>query len=292
MNTLAKVGIGVGVLLIGLVILAGRSVRDLGGYFRAGAQTTVENITDSIPRDVRDKKLENDLASVRAEMVERRVKLNQSSREIEKLRKDVDNLAERSDRDRRLLAEAYPVLEAATKREKATVRFASAEMPLADFQKEVDDLLARRDRDGGELKVKREALTRLEARQRQAEQALDESLRALATADREVAVLKSRRDHAEIEARTIALVGAISDSLKAPRESVSESLGRLRDEVTKLESRNDAERTMGPATARPAGETITREFDRMQALRNLRDQVEAEKDKAAARDRSLADLED
>ena len=282
MSIVAKVGIGLAALAVGTILVAGRAFQDVGGYVRAGAETTVDNITGGLPREVRDKKLENDLGSVRTELVERRVKLNQSARQIEQLSKDVTALAERNDRDRRLLAEAYPALESATKGQLAKVRFASAEMPLAEFQKEVDDLLARRDRDSSELKVKREALGRLETRQKQAELALSESQRALETAEREVSLLKSRRDHAEIEARTIALVGAITDSLKAPRESVGESLGRLRDEVTQLESRNDAERSMAPAEVRSTGGTITKEFDRLQALRGIRDEVQAEAAKTAS----------
>ena len=275
MSTLAKIGVGAALVVVGIVVVAGRSFRDVGGYVRAGAETTVDNLTGGLPREVRDKKLENDLGSVRTELVERRVKVNQSARQIEQLNQDVKVLAERIERDRRLLAEAYPALESATKGNLAKVRFASAEMPLADFQREVDDLLARRDNDTSELKVKREALSRLETRQKQAELALNESQRALETAEREVHLLKSRRDHAEVESRTIALVGAISDSLKAPRESIGESLGRLRDEVSQLESRNDAERSMVP-TSRSSGATITREFDRLQALRGIRDEVQAE----------------
>ena len=279
MSTLAKIGVGAALVVVGIVVVAGRSFRDVGGYVRAGAETTVDNLTGGLPREVRDKKLENDLGSVRTELVERRVKVNQSARQIEQLNQDVKVLAERIERDRRLLAEAYPALESATKGNLAKVRFASAEMPLADFQREVDDLLARRDNDTSELKVKREALSRLETRQKQAELALNESQRALETAEREVHLLKSRRDHAEVESRTIALVGAISDSLKAPRESIGESLGRLRDEVSQLESRNDAERSMVP-TSRSSGATITREFDRLQALRGIRDEVQAESAKA------------
>ena len=279
MSTLAKIGVGAALVVVGIVVVAGRSFRDVGGYVRAGAETTVDNLTGGLPREVRDKKLENDLGSVRTELVERRVKVNQSARQIEQLNQDVKQLAERIERDRRLLAEAYPALESATKGNLAKVRFASAEMPLADFQREVDDLLARRDNDTSELKVKREALSRLETRQKQAELALNESQRALETAEREVHLLKSRRDHAEVESRTIALVGAISDSLKAPRESIGESLGRLRDEVSQLESRNDAERSMVP-TSRSSGATITREFDRLQALRGIRDEVQAESAKA------------
>jgi hypothetical protein len=277
MKTLSQIAIGMVVLLVGLVILAGRKLRDAEGYVRASAETTVDGLAAGLPREVRDKKLDNDLAQVRADLVERRVKLNQSARQIEQFCNELKAQSERAERDRRVLVEAYPVLEAATREQRATVRFATADLPLADFQREIDDLLARRARDTQELAVKREALTRLERHQQQAERTLADSGRALEAAEREVALLKSRREHAEIEARTTALVTAISDSLKAPRESVGESLGRLRDEVARLKSRNEAERSLAPAESRPGAETIVREFDRMQALKALQAEIQSEK---------------
>jgi hypothetical protein len=281
MKTLIKVIIGLAVVLAGLVIVAGRSLRDVGGYFLASAQTTVNGMADSLPRDVRDKKLDNDLAQARAELVARRVKLNQSGLQIERLRNELDVQAKRAERDRRLLAKACPVLEAATGTKQATVRFATAEIPVIEFRREIDELLARRARDTEELAVKREALKRLERCQQQAEQALTDSSRVLEAAEQKVILLKSRREHAETEGRTIALVAAISDSLTAPRELVGESLGRLRDEVTQLETQNEAQRTLSPIANRLAGETIVREFDRMRALKALRTEMLTEEQAAS-----------
>jgi hypothetical protein len=195
------------------------------------------------------------------------VRLNQSSQQIEQLRNELNKQAARSERNRRLPAKASPVMEAASARHQITVRFATAELSLADFQREIDDLLARRARDTQELVIKRDALSRLRNRQRQAEQALADSPRALEAAEREVAIWKSRCEHAEIESRTIALVSAIADSLKAPRESVGESLGRLRDEAAKREARNAAEQVINPTGSSAAANTIASEYERIEALR-------------------------
>ncbi len=80
MTTLSKIAISVVMLVVGLAFVAGRTFRDLRGYVRASAERTVDGLTESLPREVRDKKLDNDLGQVRAELVERRVKLNQSGR--------------------------------------------------------------------------------------------------------------------------------------------------------------------------------------------------------------------
>jgi septal ring factor EnvC (AmiA/AmiB activator) len=115
MQMLSKIVIGTMVLIIGLVVVAGRTLRDAAGYVRATAQTTVDGLADGLPREVRDKKLDNDLARVRAELIERRVKLNQSARQIEQLRNELNAQTERVERDSRVLAEACPILEAATR---------------------------------------------------------------------------------------------------------------------------------------------------------------------------------
>jgi hypothetical protein len=281
MKSLIKIVIGAVVLMGGLVVVAGRTLWDAADYFRATAQTTVDGLTSSLPREVHDNRLCNDLAQFRADLVQRRVNLNRSAREIEQLRCELKTQAERAERDRRVLAEACPILEAAARGNRATVKFATADLSLADFQREIDDLLARRARDTQELAIKRDTLLRLEGRQRQAEQTLADCGRALEAAEHEVALLKSRREHAEIEGRTIALVTAISDRLKAPRESVGDSLRRLRDEVTLLESRNEAERTLASTDNRPGAPTIVREFDRMQALKALQTEIRAKRPKTA-----------
>ena len=87
MKTLIKIAIGTVVLLAGFIIVAGRNLRDAAGYVRASAETTVDGLADGLPREVRDRKRDNDLAQIRAELVERRVKLNQSPRQIELLRR-------------------------------------------------------------------------------------------------------------------------------------------------------------------------------------------------------------
>ena len=115
MKTALKTAAGVSVVLVLLVLVAGQKLKDVKGYLQASAETTVDGLTDGLPREVRDKKLENDMAQVRAELVERRVKLNRSGRQITQLKNDLKTQTERADRDRRVLAEACPVLEAATR---------------------------------------------------------------------------------------------------------------------------------------------------------------------------------
>jgi hypothetical protein len=114
MKTLAKSLAAVAILFAALPVVAGKSVHDLYDYSRAAVEETVECVTDGLPSEVRDKKLANDMASIRAELLERRVKLGLAMRQIERLRSEVAVLTDRTERDRRLLVEAYPLLEEAT----------------------------------------------------------------------------------------------------------------------------------------------------------------------------------
>ena len=81
------------VLGLGLLFLvAGRSLGDLTGYFRASAGETVSQLEDHIPEEVHDRKLANELTSVRKEVIERQVQLSQSKTQIAQLREDVSKL--------------------------------------------------------------------------------------------------------------------------------------------------------------------------------------------------------
>jgi hypothetical protein len=280
MRHLGKLLMGTAALLVALVVVSGRSPRDLYGYLRAWGGNTIDCWTNGLPREVRDKKLENDLAQVRAELVERRVKLSLSARKIEELRADVTTLTARTERDRQLLVEMYPVL-AAARGQQATVVFASAKMPLADFQREIDDLLARRKLDAQALAVKREGLARLEKQHRQAEVLLADSQHALEAAEREIELLRARRDYAENEARMIEMIGAISANLKAPQESIGASIGALRDEVVYIETTNEVNRAMAPAGSWLMAGTASREYSRLEDLKAIHAEAQGEKHQKA-----------
>jgi phage shock protein A len=261
---LIKIATVIAIPVVLLTLLAGKSLHDLSGYMRASAETTVDRLTDGLPRDVLDKKLQNDLASLRAELVDRRVTLNQSARQIEQIRADVQALSARVDRGRQILVEAYPVLQEAIAEGRATVRFGTTEMTRVAFEAEIDDLLAQRDCDTQELAAKRQSLAQLEKHQRQAEVVWADFRRALQATESEVALLKNRRATAEVQARIVDLLAPI-EKLKAPHTSI-ESLGRLRDEVTQLEVWNDALRTIAPVGGRPAGDTLVRVHTRLEKL--------------------------
>ena len=172
--------------------------RQIEGYVRASAETAVVRVANAIPDEIHDRKLDNDVSTVRQEIVDRRVQMNLSRRQIEQLETEVVNLEESVQGRKRLLVEAYPVLKAAIDGQQKTAKFADQEYSLVEFQKEIDDLLAMQDRETRQVEIKRVGLTRLKKSAEEGELALTEMKRALDQTEQEVAVLRSRRDQADL----------------------------------------------------------------------------------------------
>jgi hypothetical protein len=273
MKMLIKILAVPAILLAVVAVLAGRSFSDSCAYVKASAAYVVDALTRRLPSEVREKKLFEDLGRMRDQLVERRVKLSLCARQIDQLRAEVKTIAERADRTGRVLADAYPVLLAANRGNNATVRFASAEIPVADFHREVDDLLATRESDTKALAAKREALKRLEQRHAEADLALADEQRALDAAEREAEVLIGRRNNAVIVAETIENIGELTESSPAPRASIAESLGGLRDEVTEIEVTNDVRQANPPLGARPKAGALARQYNRLDDLKAVHDEM-------------------
>jgi hypothetical protein len=280
MKTLNTLGKGLGILTVSfamLSLLAGKSASHSIAYARAAAHQAFARLSGALPVEVRDKTLDQALRQARSDIIDWRVKLILSTRKLEQLRAERDKLASRVARDRQVLAEAYPVLAAAIRDGQSIVRFAGSVIPLSDFQREIDGLLSRRARDTEALAVTEQGLTRLEDQHKQAEQALVASERALERAEHEIAILKERRDHAAIVARTTELVAAISANLSGPHAEIAEGIDELREEVIASEARNEAMRAIASADLQPAGEMLSGEHARLGALQAIYDDVQAQK---------------
>jgi chromosome segregation ATPase len=275
MRKLAIVAGGLVLVVGGLFAVSARSLSDLTGYFRATADTTVDNLTEQIPEPIQDRKLENELHVARQQLIDRQVELNLSRSQVDQLRKDVQNLEGSVARRQRLLAEAYPVMKDAVAQNQTAVRFASTDFAMPDFQKEVDDLLAQQERESRQLAIKRDGLARLEKSLSDGERALTEMRTALEGLDQEVAVLKSRREQAQVEGATLDLISSATAGQQTAATSVGQSVERLKQDVAKLEARNDARRGLAPVAERPANQ-LGRAWSRLESLKAFHDAVAAQ----------------
>ena len=259
--------------LVVLFALAGRNHAELTGLVRASADVTVDGVTDQLPKEVHDRKLDHDLAQVRQEVIDRQVQLSLSKNQLDQLRTDVRDLRASTERRQRLLAEAYPVLEVSLKENKDKVRFSSQDYSLADFQRELDDLLSAQDREERQLAIKTKGLERLEQGAKEGEQAIAEMRTALDNSEQEVAILRSRREQAEVEAKTLDMVAAVTNGDGEATASVGKSVESLKSGVASLEARNEARRAHAPAEHRQAGNQLSQGWTRLESLKAIHDKV-------------------
>ena len=193
-------------------------IRTRDGTILMTQDTTITSLAKSIDGgktwnfdQIQDKKLDNEVSSARLVMTDRQIQMILFSRQIEKLATEVCQLEGSVDRRKRLLADAYPVLKAAIEGQQKTVIFANQGYALADFQTEVDDLLAMQDRETRQVEIKTAGLTRLKKSAEDGQADLSEMKRALDTTEQEVAVLRCRRNQANFE------YGSLSRSAKLLR---------------------------------------------------------------------------
>jgi len=259
---------------IGLYILAGRSPAELRGFVRASASKTIDDIKDQIPNEIHDRKLDNDLAQVRQEVIDRQVQLNLSKSSIASLKEQVSLLEGRTSRRERILAEAFPILESATNDNKPKVSFAGQEFAIDEFKKEIDNLLTEQDRESRQLEIKKNGLERIERGAREGEQAIAEMKASLDNTEQEVLVIRSRREQAEVESKTLDMVASVTEGSSAT-SAVGGSLAYLKGGVEKLEARNDARRSNAPVTQRPSNQ-LTKGFSRLESLKAIHDKLNAD----------------
>ena len=279
-----KAACGFGILcgsLVVLWILAGRPLTDLGGYFRASAQQTVDHLEENVPQEVQDRKLSNEIQRMRQDLIDRQVKLNLARNQHQELKQEVQRLTKNTEARKHLLNEAYLVLKKSESNSKAevseTIRFANTEMPVAEFQSELDDLLTLQERELRQLQVKQSGLDRLTKNISESELALDQLRDVLDNTEQEVALLKTRRDQAELEAETLQLLSSVASRQERTATAVKSSLDRLRNDVEHLEAENLAVRELAPVDQSVKRNRLNQQWDRFQKLEEFHQQMVKEK---------------
>ena len=265
-------------LVAGVCRWASGVPHEVDGYARATAESVAERVADAIPDDIRDRKFDHEVGAVRQEIIDRQVQMNLSQRQIERLEQEVASLTTGVDQRKRLLVEAYPVLKSAIDGQQKTVKFANQEHSLADFQKEIDDLLAMQDRETRQVEIKRVGLARLKKSAEEGQLALNEMKSALDHSEQEVAVLRSRRDQAEVESSTLDLVSSATSKRETVGTVMNDGLTKLKGNVDKLEARNEARRGMTSVGQRPSSTSVGRSWNRLESLKAIHDDAKPDAD--------------
>jgi phage shock protein A len=256
---------------IGLYLVAGRSLGELFGYTRASAQVTVDKTLEQVPVEVRDQKLDNDVELQRRALTDHQVALNLSRRELDNLSAQIAELEGSLGRRERLLSEAYPVLQKAMADSLSEVQFAGNTRSLAEFQRDIDQLLGDQEREQKQLEIRRSGLTKLKASVTQGESALSEMRDSLLALQQEIDLLRARREQARLEGQTLDMVGAVSGASLPNSTAVGAEAARLRAEVDRLEAGNEAKRETIPGSAGP--NRVAADWERLERLKAFQAQT-------------------
>ncbi len=277
MKPIAKTILIVVVLLASLFLVAGRPIGELFGLVRASADVTVDSLVDGAPTPVTDRMLDHDVRQQRSRVTEHQVALELSRRQIEGLGRQIAELEARGKRRRRLLAEAYPVLRQATDKGLEQVQFAGSKHTLSAFQSQLDALLAEEERESRQLTIRRAGLTKLTTSVHDGERALAEMRDALAGLEQEIDLLRTRRDQAQLEAKTLDLVSAVGSAPSPQASRLGTQAAQLRKTVDRLEAGNQARRSNLPSSA--STNRLSADWQRLERLAAFRDGAQ---DKPAA----------
>jgi len=251
-----------------IVAISSRRMVEITYYARATADTTVAELEDSLPDSVRDQKVRNQLDDARAELIDRRAGLSLATGQIEELHDEIARLKSAIARRETILADAWPAMESAAANRAQPVSFAGTSWQPADLSAEVDRLLSEQDRDEVQLKVRSEAIERLQASVSASQLVVSEMESRLQKAESEFDLLKVRREQAESESDLLNLLAAAGNDGSTSTAQLAKDLTDMEQLVREKEARNTARRdTVPPSEARPS--RLTQSYERLERLKKL-----------------------
>lgn len=254
-----------------LVAVSSRRVRDLSGYARATADTTVTELESSLPDTVRDQKVLNQLDDARGELIDRRVSLNLTTGQIRDLQDEIARLTAAIARRETILSDAWPAMEAAAADRTQPVSFSGTQWQPAELGAEVDRLLNEQDRDEAQLNVRSETLARLQASVKESQQAVTEMDSQLQKAESDFDMLRLRRQQAQSESELLDLLSAAGQEGATAGGQLAADLSNIEKQVRDKEARNSARRDSAPLSdARPS--RLTQSYERLERLKSLHQQ--------------------
>ncbi|MFN9156434.1 MAG: hypothetical protein ACK6D6_18620 [Planctomyces sp.] len=254
--------------LILVVALSSRPLADLFGYARATADTTVSELETSLPDAVRDQKVQNQLEDARGELIDRRVSLSLATGQIRDLQQEVSRLQAAIERRQTILADAWPAMEAAAGDRSKPVEFAGGSWQPDELGAEVDRLLSEQDRDEVQLKVRAEALARLEHSVQESQSAVTDMDTRLQQVQTDFELLKMRREQAQSESDLLDLLATAGGSGDSTTGRLANDLTELEQQVREREARNSARRESAPLSeSRPS--RLSQSYERLERLKKL-----------------------
>ncbi len=250
------------------LISAGRGFSAAQGYARATIEHSARQVEQQLPGEVRDRKLANDLADFRDEIVQQRARLNLADVERTRLQRLVGELESATERRSVLLRDAAAVVAKPLAAGQGTVFFAGREWSEAQFGDELERLTEEQEREQRRLGEQREAIVQLEEVLAAGRGLVGEMEDLLRRSEAEWQSLQLRREQAGSRRQLLDLVESAGRTGNSAAAEIGRLLEGLRSEVAEAEATNVARRNLHDGQESELSRAVKRQ-DLLERLRRL-----------------------
>ena len=250
------------------LISAGRGFIAAQGYARATIEHSARQVEQQLPGEVRDRKLANDLADFRDEIVQQRARLNLADVERTRLQRLVGELESATERRSVLLRDAAAVVAKPLAAGQGTVFFAGREWSEAQFGDELERLTEEQEREQRRLGEQREAIVQLEEVLAAGRGLVGEMEDLLRRSEAEWQSLQLRREQAGSRRQLLDLVESAGRTGNSAAAEIGRLLEGLRSEVAEAEATNVARRNLHDDQESELSRAVKRQ-DLLERLRRL-----------------------
>ena len=255
-------------LVLLILISAGRGFSAAQGYARATIEHSARQVEQQLPGEVRDRKLANDLADFRDEIVQQRARLNLAVVERTRLQRLVGELESATERRSVLLRDAAAVVAKPLAAGQGTVFFAGREWSEAQFGDELERLTEEQEREQRRLGEQREAIVQLEEVLAAGRGLVGEMEDLLRRSEAEWQSLQLRREQAGSRRQLLDLVESAGRTGNSAAAEIGRLLEGLRSEVAEAEATNVARRNLHDDQESELSRAVKRQ-DLLERLRRL-----------------------
>lgn len=269
----------VGCLLAGTTLWGARNTQWFK-LFHAGVKVAEEAGEDAFPDAVRDRALEmsisrwnQDVVDCTVDMTQQKVKLERRQEEIASLKKEINDIET-------LLSEASETLAKADGSNSVT--FAQTNYSMDEFQAEIDKLCLVHESKKRKLKNREADLEVLQPSVLNLKERIGLAKETVREFSDELAMLKDRRSAAVNNGRLLGVMQGADAKFTESRAEIEKGLDRIRDEVARIEAKNEAVGNSGELVVPDAFTSkLAKNAERVKKLKEIQDRVAKSKGQLA-----------
>ena len=268
-----KLMIAVGVFVVGGVCVSSYSFAQFGQMTQATVDVAIEGMGEQVPDGITDRSIKNKIANAEKRLIDAKVNFALVETQMKRVQVEISTIERRMEQTQSLLKAAYPCLRNAVQAKMAYVEFANLKYERSELESEIDQLIAKQERDQALAAMKGKSLDRLKMHHAQHADAIGVQEQMLADVRSRLDIAIERRKSAKVENEIIGQLGP--DSFAIDGKGVLADIEDLEHEVEKMEARNQTvreslnsefENVVGQSQT---GGQIVRDFNRLTRLERL-----------------------